>query len=83
MVKVKIHTGRGPGTFEVDVSDLTFSGEEFQEIQKLRKEKAGDIEVSTGRGTGTRKLQDTPDPVKRTEKGRIRGRGTVVDDSGN
>ena len=79
MVKVKIHTGRGTGTFEVDVSDLTFSGEEFQEIQKLRKEQAGDIDISTGRGTGTRKLQDTPEPAKRTRKGRVRGRGTVLD----
>jgi|TARA_B110000240_G_C13359507_1_gene393310 hypothetical protein len=83
MVKVKIHTGRGTGTFEVDVSDLTFSGEEFQEVQKLRKEQAGDIDMSTGRGTGTRKLQDIPDPSPKKEKGRIRGRGTVVDESEN
>ena len=83
MVKVKIHTGRGTGTFEVDVSDLTFSGEEFQEVQKLRKDQAGDIDMSTGRGTGTRKLQDIPDPSPKKEKGRIRGRGTVVDESEN
>jgi len=83
MVKVKIHTGRGTSTFEVDVSDLTFSGEEFQAVQKLRKEQAGDIDMSTGRGTGTRKLQDIPDPSLKKEKGRIRGRGTVVDESEN
>ena len=54
MVKVKIRTGRGTGTISVDVGDLKFSGEEFNEIQKLRKEQAGDITVLVGRGTGTR-----------------------------
>ena len=33
MVKVKIRTGRGTGTIEVDVEDLKFSGEEFKKIQ--------------------------------------------------
>jgi hypothetical protein len=33
MVKVKIRTGRGTGTIEVDVEDLKFSGAEFKKIQ--------------------------------------------------
>ena len=37
MVKVKIHTGRGTSIIEVDVKDLTFSGEEFQKIQDIKK----------------------------------------------
>ena len=75
MVKVKIRTGRGTGTISVDVGDLKFSGEEFNEIQKLRKEQAGDITVLVGRGTGTRKLKDTPDPKPR-KRGSIINRGT-------
>ena len=33
MVKVKVRTGRGTGTIEVEVGDLKFSGEEFKKIQ--------------------------------------------------
>jgi hypothetical protein len=79
MVKVKITTGRGTSSIEVDVNDLTFSGEEFQKIQEERKEKSGDISVSTGRGTGTRKLQDTPISTNKNTKGRVRGRGTSIE----
>ena len=79
MVKVKIRTGRGTGTIEVDLEDLKFSGEEFKKIQAERKRAAGSRTVSTGRGTGTRKLSDTPEPKERpSTKGttRITGRGT-------
>ena len=62
MVKVKVRTGRGTGTIEVDVGDLKFSGEEFKKIQADRKKAAGNRTVSTGRGTGRRKLSDTPEP---------------------
>ena len=65
MVKVKIRTGRGTGTIEVDVEDLKFSGEEFKKIQAERKKDAGSRTVSTGRGTGRRKLADTPEPKAR------------------
>ena len=41
MVKVKVRTGRGTGTIEVDVGDLKFSGEEFKKIQAERKKAAG------------------------------------------
>ena len=79
MVKVKIRTGRGTGTIEVDVEDLKFSGEEFKKIQAEKKKAAGNRTLSTGRGTGRRKLQDTPEPKARpSAKGKIRstGRGT-------
>jgi hypothetical protein len=65
MVKVKIRTGRGTGTIEVDVEDLKFSGEEFKKIQAEKKKAAGNRMVSTGRGTGRRKLSDTPEPKSR------------------
>ena len=76
MVKVKIRTGRGTGTISVDVGDLKFSGEEFNEIQKLRKEQAGDITVLVGRGTGTRKLKDTPEVTRKSRPSTITNRGT-------
>jgi len=76
MVKVKVRTGRGTGTIEVEVGDLKFSGEEFKKIQADRKKAAGNRTVSTGRGTGRR---DTPEPKARpSTKGKTRstGRGT-------
>ena len=44
MVKVKIRTGRGTGTIEVDVKDLKFSGEEFKKKFKLKKRKLQETE---------------------------------------
>ena len=79
MVKVKVRTGRGTGTIEVEVGDLKFSGEEFKKIQAERKKAAGSRTVSTGRGTGRRKLSDNPEPKARpSTKGSTRStsRGT-------
>ena len=79
MVKVKIRTGRGTGTIEVDLKDLQFSGEEYKKVQAAKKKVAGDTMVSTGRGTGRKKLSDIPDPKNRpssTGMTRITGRGT-------
>jgi len=79
MVKVKIRTGRGTGTIEVDVEDLKFSGDEFKKIQAERKKAAGGRMVSSGRGTGRRKLSDIPEPKERPStkgKTRLTGRGT-------
>ena len=79
MVKVKIRTVRGTGTIEVDVEDLKFSGLEFQALQKERKRLAGNRTVTTGRGTGSRKLQETPDPEpKPAPKVTLTNRGTKV-----
>jgi hypothetical protein len=76
MVKVKIRTGRGTGTIEVELDDLKFSGEEFKKIQKLRKEQAGNVSVSTGRGTGKRKLKDIPDSIREDTPGSTLNKGT-------
>lgn len=76
MVKVKIRTGRGTGTIEVELEDLKFSGEEFKQIQKLRKQQAGNISVSTGRGTGKRKLKDIPDSLREDIPGTVIDKGT-------
>ena len=79
MVKVKVRTGRGTGTIEVDIKDLQFSGDEYKKIQAARKKAAGDRMVSTGRGTSRRKLSDMPDPKDRPSSAgmtRITGRGT-------
>lgn len=79
MVKVKIRTGRGTGTIEVDIEDLKFSGEEFKKIQAERKKAAGNQTISSGRGTGRRRLSDIPEPKERPStkgKTRLTGRGT-------
>jgi len=65
MVKVKIRTGRGTSTIDVDVKDINFSGEEYKKIQADKKKAAGNVMVSSGRGTGRRKLSDIPDPKER------------------
>jgi hypothetical protein len=65
MAKIKVRTGRGTGTIEVDDDPSKWSGEQFRKIQESRKEAAKDTYVSTGRGTGKRKLGDTPVPMGR------------------
>ena len=78
MGKIRIRTGRGTGTIEVDDDPTKWSGDEFKKIQEARKKAAGNTYVSSGRGTGRRKLSDTPEPKERPEyKGkRVSGRGT-------
>ncbi len=78
MAKIKIRTGRGTGTIEVDNDPQKWSGEEFRKIQQARKRAAGERTVTSGRGTGSRKLKDVPDPKDRPEyKGKMSsGRGT-------
>jgi len=66
MVKVKIRTGRGTSTIDVDVKDLNFSGEEYKKVQAEKKKAAGNVMVSSGRGTGRRKLSDIPEPKEKT-----------------
>jgi hypothetical protein len=57
---------------------MKWSGEQFKEYQKKMKEKAGNEYVSTGRGTGKRKLRDTTETTRPSAKGRYvsMGRGT-------
>ena len=79
MVKVKIRTGRGTSTIDVDVKDLNFSGEEYKKVQAEKKKAAGNVMVSSGRGTGRRRLSDIPEPKAKPDSSgmtRITGRGT-------
>ncbi len=78
MGKVRIRAGRGKGFIWVDSDASKWSGEQFKEIQAARKASTGNRIVSSGRGTGRRKLSDIPEPKKRPEyKGTITsGRGT-------
>ena len=78
MVKIKIRTGRGTGTIEVDNDPQKWTGEEFKKIQESRKRAAGQRMVTSSRGTGSRKLADVPEPKNRPKyKGKIvGGRGT-------
>jgi hypothetical protein len=79
MGKIKIRTGRGTGTIEVDDAKQKISGDEYKELQAAKKKAAGNRMVHTGRGTGSRKLGDIPDPKARpSTEGmtRITGRGT-------
>lgn len=79
MAKIKIHTGRGTGMIEVDADPAKWSGDEYRKIQQARKRAAANRTVHTGRGTGSKKLGDLPDPKARpSTEGmtRITGRGT-------
>ena len=78
MGKIRIRTGRGTGTIEVDEYAAKWSGEEFRKIQAARKKATAGKMVHTGRGTGSRKLGDMPDPKARpdtTGMTRSTGRG--------
>ena len=78
MVKIRIRTGRGTGTIEVDNNPQKWTGDEFKKIQEARKSAAGERTITSGRGTGSRKLKDVPDPKNRPKyKGSMSGgRGT-------
>ena len=86
MGKIRIRTGRGTGTMEVDDDPKKWSGDEFRKIQAARKKAAANRMVHTGRGTGSRRLGDIPDPKARpSTEGmtRITGRGTGTRKSKN
>ena len=78
MVKIRIRSGRGTRIIEVDSDATKWTGEQFKQIQAARKAAVGNRMISSGRGTGRRKLSDIPEPKKRPEyKGTITsGRGT-------
>ena len=64
---------------EVDNDPAKWSGDEFRKIQEARKKAASNRMVHTGRGTGSKRLGDIPDPKKRpSTEGmtRVTGRGT-------
>lgn len=78
MGKITKIGGRGTSRREVESEEENWSGEKFKEYQKKLKEKAGDEYVTSGRGTGKRKLKDTPETTKPSSKGHYvsMGRGT-------
>jgi hypothetical protein len=79
MGKIRIRTGRGTGTIEVDNDPKKWAGDDFKKIQETRKKAATNKMVHTGRGTGSRRLGEMPDPKARpSTEGmtRITGRGT-------
>ena len=79
MGKIKVRTGRGTGTVEVEDGQKKWSGDEYRKIQAEKKKAAANRMVHTGRGTGSRRLGDIPQPKARpSTEGmtRITGRGT-------
>jgi hypothetical protein len=79
MGKIRVRSGRGTGTIEVDDDPKKWSGDEYKKVQAAKKKAAGNRMVHTGRGTGSRKLGDIPDPKARpSTEGmtRVTGRGT-------
>ena len=78
MAKIRIRAGRGKGFIWVDTDASKWTGDQFKQLQAARKAAAGNRIVSSGRGTGRRKLTDIPEPKSRPEyKGTITsGRGT-------
>ncbi|MBA0908117.1 MAG: hypothetical protein ITD33_03575 [Nitrosarchaeum sp.] len=79
MVKIKIRTGRGTGTKEIDVGEKSWAGDAYKKVQDEKKKQAANKMVHTGRGTGSKRLGDIPDvkPRPSTEgRTRVTGRGT-------
>ncbi len=79
MGKIRVRSGRGTGTVEVDDTGKKWSGDEYKKLQAEKKKAAANRRISTGRGTGSKKLGDIPDPKSRpSTEGmtRITGRGT-------
>ena len=80
MAKVTRTSGRGTKKRTTDAKKKsTFSGDSYKEYQAAKKKAAGNRSVTTGRGTGRRKLSSIPDPKPRASskgKSRVTGRGT-------
>ena len=79
MGKIRIRTGRGTGTREIDDAEKKWSGDEYRKLQAEKKKASANRMVHTGRGTGAKKLGDLPDPKARpSTEGmtRVTGRGT-------
>jgi len=78
MVKIRIRSGRGTRIIEVDSDATKWTGDEYKAIQESAKKAAANTMVSSGRGTGRRRLGDIAEPKKRPEyKGTMTsGRGT-------
>jgi len=58
MAKIRVRSGRGTGTIEVDTDDAKWSGKDFKKIQATKQEASKDKYISVGRGTGKIKFGD-------------------------
>ena len=79
MGKIKVRSGRGTGTVEVDDDGKKWSGDAYRKKQAEKKKAAANRMVHTGRGTGSKRLGDIPEPKERpSTEGmtRVTGRGT-------
>ena len=79
MGKIKVKSGRGTRTIDVEDSGKKWSGDEYKKLQAEKKKAAANRMVHTGRGTGTKRLGDIPEPKDRpSTEGmtRVTGRGT-------
>ena len=78
MAKIRIHSGRGTGTIEIDKTATNWAGSEFKKVQEARKKSAEDKYVTVGRGTGKIKFGDIPTTKSKVTKGMwvSSGRGT-------
>ena len=79
MGKIRIRTGRGTGTKEIDDDGKSWAGDAYKKIQEEKKKQAANRMIHTGRGTGAKRLGDLPDvkPRPSTEgMTRVTGRGT-------
>ena len=79
MTKIRIRTGRGTGTKEIDDGAKDWAGDAYKKVQEGKKKLAANRMIHTGRGTGSKRLGDLPNvkPRPSTEgMTRITGRGT-------
>ncbi len=79
MGKIKVRTGRGTRIVEVDDTGKKWAGDAYKKEQAEKKKKSANRMVHTGRGTGSKRLGDIPEPKSRpSTEGmtRITGRGT-------
>lgn len=86
MGKIKVRSGRGTGTVEVEDEGKKWAGDEYRKKQAEKKKAAANRMVHTGRGTGSKRYGDIPDPAGRpsTEgRTRVTGRGTGTRKSTN
>ena len=79
MGKVVRVGGRGTSRRVAEKEDQDWAGDAYRKKQQELKKAAANRTVHTGRGTGSRKLKDIPEPKARpSTEGmtRITGRGT-------
>ena len=78
MGKIKVRTGRGTGTVEVDDTGKKWAGAAYKKHQEEIKEKSKDKYITVGRGTGKIKFGDMASTELKSTKGVwvSTGRGT-------